>query len=102
MTNALVFTSRKTAPRIEIGGSRNGGEPSWYVRDNGVGFDMRYAPKLFGMFQRLHAETEFPGAGVGLAIARRIVSRHGGRIWAEGQPGEGACFHFSLPGEGAI
>jgi light-regulated signal transduction histidine kinase (bacteriophytochrome) len=97
LANALTYTGRSAAPRIEIGGCRGQGESIWSVRDNGAGFDMRYAQKLFGMFQRMHGDEEFPGTGTGLAIARRILTRHGGRIWAESSPGQGACFHFALP-----
>lgn len=97
LDNALKFSGQHAAPRIEIGGARAEGEWSWYVRDNGAGFDMRYASKLFSLFQRLHPEAEFPGVGAGLAIARRIVARHGGRVWAEATPQGGACFQFSLP-----
>jgi light-regulated signal transduction histidine kinase (bacteriophytochrome) len=97
LANARTFTGRSASPRIEIGGRRAAGETTWYVRDNGAGFDMRYAQKLFGIFQRMHGDDEFPGTGTGLAIARRIMTRHGGRIWADATPGEGACFQFSLP-----
>jgi light-regulated signal transduction histidine kinase (bacteriophytochrome) len=102
LDNALKFTGNIAAPRVEIGASRGEGESIWHVRDNGVGFDMRYAPKLFGMFQRLHTEEEFPGVGAGLAIVRRIVMRHGGRVWAEAGCGEGACLSFSLPDEPVV
>jgi signal transduction histidine kinase len=95
--NALKYSSKRADPRIEIGGEEGPGENLYWVRDNGAGFDMRYADKLFGVFQRLHRADEFPGTGVGLAIVQRVVARHGGRVWAEGRPGEGACFHFSLP-----
>jgi light-regulated signal transduction histidine kinase (bacteriophytochrome) len=95
--NALKYSSKREAPRVEIGGREDGAENVYWVRDNGVGFDMRYAAKLFGVFQRLHRADEFEGTGVGLAIVQRVVSRHGGRVWAESTPGEGACFHFSLP-----
>lgn len=97
LVNALTFSSQSASPRIEIGGRREQGECVWYVRDNGVGFDMQYAGKLFGIFQRMHGDDEFPGAGTGLATVRRIVTRHGGRVWAEARIGEGACFFFALP-----
>ncbi len=98
--NALKYSSKVATPRIEIGGRVNGAEHEYWVRDNGAGFDPRYTDRLFGVFRRLHGEDEFPGTGVGLAIVRRVVARHDGRVWAEGKPGEGACFGFALPKEG--
>ena len=96
LNNACKFTSVKPSPRVEVGTEMVDGESRIYVRDNGVGFDMIYAHRLFGAFQRLHSQGDFPGAGIGLATARRIVNRHGGRIWAEGAVGEGATFYFVI------
>ena len=96
ISNAWKFTRDKPQPEITIGSERVAGETRLFVRDNGVGFDMIYAHKLFGAFQRLHSQSEFAGEGIGLAVAQRIVNRHGGRIWAEGAMGEGATFYFVL------
>ncbi len=96
--NALKYSSKQPRPRVEIGGrAEPSGEILYWVSDNGAGFDMRYASKLFEVFQRLHSAEEFEGTGVGLAIVRRIVERHGGRVWATATPGSGADFHFTLP-----
>jgi PAS domain S-box-containing protein len=94
--NAWKFTSRANEPGIEVGFEQRGGETVYYVRDNGAGFDMNYAKKLFEPFQRLHTNREFQGTGIGLSIVGRIVARHGGRIWAEARVGEGAAFYFTL------
>ena len=96
--NAIKFTREQKRATIEIGGNMAGPEfATYFIRDNGAGFDMQYAGKLFGAFQRLHRSTEFEGTGIGLALVQRIIHRHGGTIWAEGQPGAGARFAFTLP-----
>ena len=97
ISNAIKYTRPRKTAVVEIGGRVEGVERLYYVKDNGVGFDMKYVDKLFGVFQRLHGETEFEGTGVGLAIVQRVIHRHGGRIWAEAVPNEGAVFYFTLP-----
>lgn len=97
LSNAIKFTGKCEAARIDIGGRIEDGQAVYYVKDNGAGFDMRYAGKLFGVFQRLHGVDEFEGTGIGLAITKRIIARHGGSIRAEGEVGKGATFYFSIP-----
>ncbi len=94
--NALKYSAKVASPCVEVGAMPATNPTVYYVRDNGAGFDMQHAEKLFGLFQRLHSAKEFPGTGVGLAGVQNIVRRHGGRVWAEARPGDGACFYFTL------
>jgi len=102
ISNAVKYAGKKTAPEVGVWTTTDGATTWYHVRDNGVGFDMRYANKLFGVFQRLHRADEFPGTGVGLAIVMRIVQRHGGAVRADARLGEGATFSFALPNGGMV
>jgi len=97
ISNAVKYSSKKEQPVIEIGSKEVDGQPAYYIKDNGAGFDMRYVHKLFMPFERLHHDTEFPGSGMGLALVQRIIERHGGKIWAESKEGEGSTFYFTVP-----
>jgi light-regulated signal transduction histidine kinase (bacteriophytochrome) len=97
ISNAAKFAGQRPIPRLEIRGSAEAGRVVYHVRDNGVGFDMAYADQLFGLFQRLHGDAAYPGSGIGLAMVKRIVHRHGGTVWADARPGDGATFSFALP-----
>lgn len=101
LSNAIKFSRPKQNPRIQVGGFIEGKETVYFVKDNGAGFDMKYSGQLFGVFQRLHGVDEFEGTGVGLAIVKRIASRHGGRVWAKSAAGEGTAIYFALPGADA-
>jgi light-regulated signal transduction histidine kinase (bacteriophytochrome) len=97
ISNAVKYSGKKASPKVNVGSYRDNENVVYFVKDNGAGFEMEYASKLFGVFQRLHKKEEFDGTGIGLAIIHRVVTRHGGKVWAEAKVDEGATFYFSLP-----
>src|SRR5690606_6695409 len=96
LSNAVKYSSKTENPRVEVGVTKQSGADVFFVKDNGAGFDMKYYDKVFDVFQRLHSEKEFTGNGVGLAFVKRIINRHGGKIWAESEPNKGATFYFTV------
>jgi len=97
LSNALKYSSTSKTPKVEISAQKKAGEIIFFVKDNGVGFDMRQSKKLFQLFKRLHTSAEFEGSGIGLAIVKRIIEKHGGKVWAKARENSGATFYFSLP-----
>lgn len=97
LSNAIKYSSKKEKPEIHVGFYISGDTPTFFVKDNGVGFSMEYYNKLFGAFQRLHAARDFEGTGIGLLLVRKIIENHGGSVWAESKPDEGATFYFTVP-----
>jgi light-regulated signal transduction histidine kinase (bacteriophytochrome) len=96
LSNAWKFTRKCPQSLVEFGAEEQAGQLTYLVRDNGIGFDMAHSARLYGIFERLHSEAEFPGTGIGLALVQRIIKRHGGRLWAKAAPNQGATFYFTL------